>query len=77
MPTYYRNGSLWIELRGREGGHPLPHIHAHCDGQSVSMALDGTVLEGRIRSDKLREAKNWVTQNADFLKSEWRRIHGV
>ncbi|MBR2215767.1 MAG: DUF4160 domain-containing protein [Selenomonadaceae bacterium] len=77
MPTYYRNGSLWIELRTREGGHPMAHVHAHCDGQSVSMALDGTVLDGRIRSDRLNEVKAWVNKNKTLLESEWRRIHGV
>ena len=77
MPTYYRNGALWIELRTRESGHPLPHVHAHFDGKSVSMALNGMVLEGYIRSDKQKEARDWVIKNSAMLEKEWRRIHNV
>ena len=77
MPTYYRNGSLYIEIRPRETNHPMPHVHACYDGKSVSMALDGTILEGRIRNDKQNEARKWVIDHAEMLEKEWRRIHNV
>ena len=76
MPTYYRHGSLWIEIRPREQGHPVPHVHAHVGKYSTSIALNGTILAGDLHDRKLQaEAIQWVLKHKSFLESEWRRLH--
>ncbi len=77
MPTYYRNGALWIEIRPREN-HPVPHVHVHFQGKSVSIALDGTVLAGGLGSSSQQaKAIAWIIKNRKMLEKEWRRIHHV
>ena len=76
MPTYYQCGSLWIEIRPREQGHPLPHVHAHVGKYSASIALNGNILAGDLHDRKLQaEAIQWVLKHKDFLETEWRRLH--
>ncbi|MBQ7496950.1 MAG: DUF4160 domain-containing protein [Selenomonas sp.] len=78
MPTYYRNGSLWIEIRTKEKSHPIPHVHAHFGDSSVSISLTGSILAGSLsNSKKQEEAVAWVIDNSEFLEKEWRRIHSV
>ncbi len=78
MPTYYSNGSLWIEIRPRETNHLMPHVHAHIGKYSVSITLDGQILAGNLRNNKRQaEAIEWVLKNKEFLEKEWRSIHNV
>ena len=76
MPTYYRVGALWIEIRSREHNHNLPHVHVHYGSYSMSIASDGRVLSGNLYDRKKnKQAIMWVLKNREFIESEWRNLH--
>ena len=76
MPTYYKLGSLWIEIRIREHNHSLPHVHAHFGKYSISIASNGRILSGNLHDRKKnQQAIEWVLKNSDFIESEWRKYH--
>ena len=66
-----------IEIRTKEQGHNIPHIHAHYQGESISVSLlDGTVLAGNIPKKNERIAVDYVLSHQNKLLNEWTDIHG-
>ena len=66
-----------IEIRTKEQGHNIPHIHAHYQGESISVSLlDGTVLAGNIPKKNERRAVDYVLSHQNKLLNEWTAIHG-
>lgn len=66
-----------IEIRTKEQGHNTPHIHAHYQGESISVSLlDGTVLAGNIPKKNERIAVDYVLSHQNKLLNEWTDIHG-
>lgn len=52
--------------------HKLPHVHIKADGQEAVLTIpDGEVLEGTLRSNKLRLAQAWVEIHQDELMKCW------
>ena len=61
----------------KEQGHNIPHIHAHYQGESISVSLlDGTVLAGNIPKKNERIAVDYVLSHQNKLLNEWTDIHG-
>ena len=53
--------------------HHQPHIHVECsDEEAVVSIPDGKVIEGSIRSAKLRLVQAWIEIHQDDLMSDWR-----
>lgn len=73
MPTY-TDGTIKYQIRPRENGHNIPHIHASYAGKEVSVAFDGTILEGGL-GRKTAKAVSHVMANADFFRKEWDKYH--
>lgn len=67
-----------IEIRNKEDGHNVPHIHAHYQGENISISLiDGKVLAGNIPKKNQKIAVEWVIKNFEMLRTTWENKHGV
>lgn len=77
MPTWTVKGisGVRFEVRPRENGHNIPHIHAHYDGRNVSIALNGSVLAGEISPKKQKAAIEWVKTNKEIVEARWKEVH--
>lgn len=77
MPTWSVEGihGVMFEIRTKERGHNMPHVHAHYSGEDVSIALNGEVLAGGIKDKKQKEAIKWVLENARMLQERWEELH--
>ncbi len=56
------------------GKHNLPHIHAEFAGDEVVVALDGTVLEGKIPKSKMKLLDAWMEIHKDDLYANWKLL---
>jgi len=53
--------------------HQQPHIHVqYSDEEAVISIPDGTVIEGSIKSSKLKLVQAWVEIHQDELMADWR-----
>ena len=53
--------------------HHQPHIHVeYGDEQAVISIPDGAVLEGSLRTAKLRLVEAWVEIHQDELMADWK-----
>lgn len=53
--------------------HHQPHIHVqYSDEEAVISIPDGTVIEGSIKSSKLKLVQAWVEIHQDELMADWR-----
>ena len=67
-----------IEIRNKENGHNVPHIHAHYQGENISVSLiDGKVLAGNIPKKNEKIAVSWVKDNIETLRITWKNKHGI
>jgi hypothetical protein len=77
MPTVVREAGFEVRIYMLD--HPPPHVHVAKAGGVVKIALDtceATEIVGRISDREVKRAEAIVRRNADFLRSEWKRIHG-
>lgn len=52
--------------------HHLPHIHAqYSDEEAVISIPDGDVIEGSLRSAKLKLVQAWIEIHQDDLMADW------
>lgn len=52
--------------------HKRPHIHAKYQDEEVVISIpDGEVLEGELRSNKLRLVQAWIEIHQDELIADW------
>lgn len=76
MPTYAMINGARIEMRSKERGHNIPHVHAVKNGQSMQIAFNGRVLAGKLKSKKDEEAVvQWVIAHKNLLENEWKEMH--
>lgn len=47
-------GIIIYMYREKNGKHNLPHIHAKYNDEEVVITFDGTILEGKMKSGKLK-----------------------
>ena len=67
-----------IEIRNKEEGHSIPHIHAYYQGDNISISLiDCSILAGNIPKKNQKIAVEWVKNNLDDLRMNWKSKHGV
>ena len=60
-----------IEIRNKEEGHNIPHIHASYQGENISISLiDGKILAGNLPKRNAKIAVEWVMENMDLLRGE-------
>ncbi len=52
--------------------HHRPHIHVKYQDEEVVVSIpDGTVLEGKLRSSKLKLVLAWIEIHQDELMANW------
>jgi len=52
--------------------HSIPHIHVkYQDEETVISILDGTVLEGTLKINKMKLVEAWVEIHRDELLADW------
>jgi shikimate kinase len=52
--------------------HHLPHIHVKYQEQEVVLSIpDGDVLEGSLKSNKMKLVQAWIEIHRDELLADW------
>ena len=54
-----------------EGKHHQPHIHAEYQGQEAVISLDGELISGDIKAEKLRMILVWMDIHHEELVANW------
>lgn len=53
--------------------HKTPHIHVQYGGQEAVMSISsGMILEGKIKSARLKLVQAWVEIHHDELRADWK-----
>ena len=53
--------------------HHEPHIHVEFSGEEAVISIpDGEVIEGSIRSNKLKLVQAWIEIHQDDLMADWK-----
>jgi len=53
--------------------HHQAHVHVEADGDKAAVALDGTVLAGRLPPKKLTVLQAWLFLHEDELHTAWEK----
>jgi hypothetical protein len=58
--------------------HNIPHIHVkYQDEEAVISILDGILLEGTLKTNKMKLVQAWIEIHHDELLADWElAIHG-
>jgi len=52
--------------------HHVPHIHVKYQGQDAVIAIpDGKILEGDMKSNKMKLIQAWIEIHQDELMADW------
>jgi shikimate kinase len=52
--------------------HHVPHIHVKYQGQDAVISIpDGKILEGDIKSNKMKLIQAWIEIHQDELMADW------
>jgi Domain of unknown function (DUF4160) len=73
MPQISFFYGIVIRMYWNERDHPIPHFHAEYGAERASLAVDGTVLDGRLPPRALRLTRRWAQLHREELLSNWRR----
>lgn len=72
MPVLSLFYGIVIRMYNEQGGqHNMPHIHAEYQGEEVVVSLDGEVLSGNIKANKLRMVLVWMDIHHEDLVANW------
>ena len=67
-----------IDIRPKEQGHNIPHIHARYQGEEISVSLlDGSIMAGNLSNKNAKIVVAYVLQNKEKLLNEWTDLHGI
>ena len=59
-------------MQSEKGGkHHVPHIHCVYGDQEAVLALDGTLIEGNLPSNKMKLVQAWISLHEDELQANW------
>jgi hypothetical protein len=76
VPTLIREAGFEVRIYTLD--HPPPHVHVARAGAIVKIDLAthyAIEIVGSISDRDVRRAERLVAQNAEFLKSEWEKLH--
>ena len=52
--------------------HNVPHIHVNYQGQEAVVSIpDGKILEGEIKSNKMKLVQAWIEIHNEELMANW------
>lgn len=67
---------IFFEIRTKEQGHNVPHLHANYGNQNISISLiDFSILAGNLPHKQEQIAIEWTKNNIDKLKNKWLEYH--
>lgn len=71
-----RSDTLAFEIRTKEKGHNIPHVHVATMAASLSIAIEtGEVLaQSGADARSVKEAQKWILDNQTFLKEKWNEL---
>ncbi len=75
MPKIGVRGSISFYMYYGElsGGHYIPHFHAVCQGQEVSVSiLSGKAFAGKMKKPHLKKVLKWGRLNQRALTKAWK-----
>lgn len=65
-------GSLKINMRFFDTKHHhKPHVHAVCDGDSASVAVDGEILAGSLPVKQMKILIGWLALHEEEVYAAW------
>ena len=74
LATYKK---MKFEMRTKENGHNVPHIHVSYNRKNVTISInDGSILKGELPDHKKIQAQKWVLDNKAELIEKWREMFG-
>ena len=72
MPVLCMFYGLIVRMYKEAGGkHNMPHIHVEYSGDEIVVALDGTIIEGKIPKNKLKLLEAWMEIHREELEANW------
>ena len=72
----YREYGVVVEVRSKENGHNIPHIHAKYNNFNVSIdIMECKILAGNLPKNQMNIAIEFVKKNQQFLLEKWRKYH--
>ena len=72
MPVLCMFYGLIVRMYKEVGGkHNMPHIHVEYSGDEIVVALDGTIIEGKIPKNKLKLLEAWMEIHREELEANW------
>lgn len=75
MPTLSMFYGIIVTMYQEKGGkHNVPHIHAEYSGDEIAVALDGTVIEGKIPRHRLKLLIAWMEIHKEELEANWKLL---
>lgn len=77
MPVLSCFYGIIVRMYQEQGGkHNVPHIHVEYSGEESVVALDGTVLEGKIPKNKMKLLEAWMEIHREDLEANWKLLSG-
>lgn len=72
LSTFY---GIIVRMYKESGNrHNMPHIHAEYSGDEVVVALDGTVIEGKIPASRMKLLDAWIEIHREDLEANWKLL---
>jgi len=70
--------NIVFEIRTKENGHNIPHVHAKYENLNISISLiNFEILAGNLPHKNEMLAVHWVKDNADMLCERWKDYNHV
>ncbi len=75
MPVLSMFYGIIVRMQKENGGkHHVPHIHVICADEEVVLDLDGNILEGNLKSSKMKLVQAWIELHKEELAANWKLL---
>lgn len=75
MPVLCMFYGIIVRMYKENGGkHNMPHIHVEYSGEEAVVALDGTIIEGKIPKSQMKLLEAWMIIHHDDLEANWKLL---
>lgn len=75
MPVLSMFYGIIIRMQKENGGkHHVPHIHVVCADEEVVLDLNGEILEGSLKTSKMKLVQAWIELHKEELSANWKLL---
>ncbi len=75
MPVLSMFYGIIVRMQKENGGrHHVPHIHVVCAEEEVVLDLNGEILEGSLKSSKMKLVQAWIEIHKEELVANWKLL---